>query len=204
MVTLNWNALSVSFGSDTTIRLADRGPALPSHSVQIAGPSGEGKTTMLAVFGGLLRPTSGTVRYEVNGATLSPIDARRRGLLAIQFQQGYVTESWTVRENIERFATNPASVAAALDSLGIADLEARKGRDLSGGEKRRVGLARALAAERPVLLVDEPLAELDDTARDGVAAALSEFEQQGGLLVLASHVSAAGLPAMDLSEVTKK
>ncbi|HEX6178580.1 MAG TPA: ATP-binding cassette domain-containing protein [Thermoanaerobaculia bacterium] len=125
------------------------------------GPSGAGKTTVLELIAGLRRPQSGTISFD--GEPLSNVPVQQRRI-------GYVTQDDTlfphlsVRHNIEYGARNGSldRVASVLDISGLLD---RSVRNLSGGEKKRVALARALMSEPRLLLLDEPLAEVDTDLR---------------------------------------
>jgi len=138
----------------------------------VMGPSGSGKTTLLTMIGGLLRPSSGCVVIE--GVEITALPSRelprvRRESVGFVFQTFNLLESLTALENVE-VALNVAGVKGlqartrATDLLVAAGLESRLGfqaRDLSGGEKQRVSIARALANRPALLLADEPTANLD-------------------------------------------
>jgi putative ABC transport system ATP-binding protein len=138
----------------------------------IMGPSGSGKTTLLTIMGGLLRPTSGSVTVDgvditrLSEGQLAPI---RREKVGFVFQTFNLWETLNVRENVE-LALNMAGSSGKgararaerlLTERGLADRLEFRTRDLSGGEKQRVSVARALANEPSLLLADEPTANLD-------------------------------------------
>jgi putative ABC transport system ATP-binding protein len=140
--------------------------------VLVIGPSGSGKTTLLTMLGGLLRPTAGHVR--VDGAELTELDKRalarfRRETVGFVFQGFNLLETLSALENVEialnvAGVTGQAALARAIELLTAAGLEERldfRARDLSGGEKQRVSIARALANRPRLLLADEPTANLD-------------------------------------------
>lgn len=138
--------------------------------VALFGPSGSGKTTLLNVIAGLVRPQAGFVR--IDGQVLTDTETRirvppHRRRIGYVFQDARLFPHLTVRQNLlygrwfapkaERFAQAQEIVAL----LGIAPLLARKPTTLSGGEKQRVAIGRALLASPRLLLMDEPLASLD-------------------------------------------
>jgi iron complex transport system ATP-binding protein len=140
--------------------------------VALIGPNGAGKTTCLRVAAGILRPRSGAVR--VDGRDLASMPAREAALKVSGVPQVEASEfGFTVRETaaLGRYARLPrfapegeadrAAVADALATVGLADLGSRRLTTLSGGERRRASLARCLAQDADVLLLDEPTAHLD-------------------------------------------
>jgi ABC-type sulfate/molybdate transport systems ATPase subunit len=155
----------------------------PGEHLAVLGPNGAGKTTLLRLLAGLETPSAGSV--EIDGARVADVDLDVRRLI------GYATQrpgllSTTVIRNVElplrwRGVAPPArrgAALAALERLNVAHLAERKALSLSGGEAQRVSLARALAIEPRVLLLDEPAAGLDaETHRaffDDLEAALAD------------------------------
>ena len=143
----------------------------------VMGPSGSGKTTLLTMIGGLLRPTSGHV--VIDGLEISALSSRelprvRRESVGFVFLTFNLLESLSALENVEvalnvAGSKGPEARERARELLVAAGLEARldfRARDLSGGEKQRVSIARALANRPALLLADEPTANLD--SRHGV------------------------------------
>jgi NitT/TauT family transport system ATP-binding protein len=136
--------------------------------VALLGPSGCGKSTLLNIVGGLLTPSAGRVYFE--GA--SP-PARGRLIAAMVFQEFGLFPWRTVQANVE-FGLEEAGVAPAerrerarrhVELIGLAGFESRYPHQLSGGMRQRVGIARALAVEPAVLLMDEPFSALDAQTR---------------------------------------
>ena len=173
----------------------------------VLGPSGSGKSSLLAVAGTLIRPDSGTVLvagYDVatlSGAALSRV---RREQVGIVFQQANLLPSLTALEQLEvraRLAGRPASAARAeavylLDAVGLSAQTRRRPHELSGGQRQRVNLARALVNEPSVLLVDEPTSALDRERGAAVldlVARLTRERQTATVLVThdVSHLSMA-------------
>jgi ABC-type sulfate/molybdate transport systems ATPase subunit len=126
--------------------------------VALLGPNGAGKTTLLAALAGLVQSESGTIERvgRVAAALQTPALARRTALGNVEAALGW----WGVPREERR-----ARAQGALDSFGVGALAARRARTLSGGETRRVHLARAVAVAPDVLLLDEPFAGLDASAR---------------------------------------
>jgi putative ABC transport system ATP-binding protein len=140
--------------------------------VALEGPSGSGKTTFLTILGCMLTPSSGRVRIE--GRAVDPdrpdlLPGYRRASIGFVFQQFNLFPALTAAENVE-YALNikgtkgvkaRREAARLLDAVGLTDRSRFLPRDLSGGQKQRVAIARALVGEAPILLADEPTANLD-------------------------------------------
>jgi putative ABC transport system ATP-binding protein len=140
--------------------------------VALEGPSGSGKTTLLSILGCILTPTSGSVVVDgqrVDRLSSGRLAEVRKRSIGFVFQQYNLFPSLTARENVE-YALNikgmrgTAARNAAIEALEIVELGDRLDflpRDLSGGQKQRVAIARAVASRPPILLADEPTANLD-------------------------------------------
>ncbi len=152
----------------------------------LLGPSGCGKTTTLRVIAGFIRPTSGTVAVAGKDFTRTPAHKRNMGLV---FQNYALFPHLSVSENIAfglrmRKMPGPAIEKRAREMLELVDLGNLGGRmvaQLSGGQQQRVALARALAIQPSVLLLDEPLSNLDALLRIRMRAELKRIQQQFGL-----------------------
>ncbi|MBM6579518.1 molybdenum ABC transporter ATP-binding protein [Microvirga sp. BT689] len=161
------------------------------------GPSGSGKTTIVNAIGGLLRPDHG--RITVKGRTL--VDTKKgvfvpkhRRRIGTVFQEGRLFPHLNVRHNLlfGRWFTpeggRKASFDHVVDLLGIAHLLDRRPSTLSGGEKQRVAIGRALLADPQLLLMDEPLASLDEARKAEIFPYLERLRDEGGVpIVLVSH-----------------
>jgi putative ABC transport system ATP-binding protein len=140
--------------------------------VALEGPSGSGKTTLLSILGCILTPSSGTVVVdgeEIDLGRPGRLPAIRRKSIGFVFQQFNLFPSLTALENVE-YALNVKGQKGAgarreaervIDAVGLSDRRSFLPRDLSGGQKQRVAIARALAGSAPILLADEPTANLD-------------------------------------------
>jgi molybdate/tungstate transport system ATP-binding protein len=133
------------------------------HEVlSVLGPSGSGKTTLLSTIAGIVPPETGSI--SLGGRTLDgrPLEERRVGIV---FQEGALFPHMTARENVDYAATDGARIDDLVALLEIGDVLDRRPPTLSGGERQRVALARTLAADPDVLLLDEPLSSLDAPIR---------------------------------------
>jgi molybdate transport system ATP-binding protein len=149
---------------------------LGGETVALVGPSGAGKTSVLRAVAGLLRPEHG--RVALGGETWFDADAGvdlppERRSVGLVFQEYALFPHMTVAQNVAYAGRR--RVDELLDLLGIAPLRDARPGELSGGERQRVSLARALARDPAVLLLDEPLAALDAHTRARVRAELGDL-----------------------------
>lgn len=160
---------------------------MPGAPTLIVGPNGAGKTSLLRLCMGLDRPSTGRITW---GGRADRAMARR----AILFQRPVMLRR-TAAANVA-YALAQAGlprgrraprVAALLDRVGLSDLAQRPARRLSGGEQQRLALARALARDPEVLLLDEPTANLDPAATRSVEEIVLRAAQSGIKIVMASH-----------------
>lgn len=160
------------------------------EAAQLTGANGAGKTSLLRAVAGLLRPDAGEVRFQ--GAE-GPIDvgtARNSGVQMLAHQEGF-RPGRTARAELtfqaRWFGAADAAVTAAtkrLDLVPLLDLEVRV---LSAGQRRRLALASLVAANRPLWLLDEPLAPLDARRRAQAAEIMAEHLHGGGMILAAVH-----------------
>ncbi len=163
--------------------------------VSVTGPSGAGKTTLLDLIAGLERPTSG--RCEVLGidlARLGPDEAAtfRREHVGLVFQEFHLVEYLTALENVMlaqylHSMPDARSARRGLEAVGLGGRLHHRPGQLSGGEKQRVSIARALANEPRILLADEPTGNLDEENQLGVLELFAGFHRAGGTLVVVTH-----------------
>ncbi len=156
--------------------------------VALEGPSGSGKTTLLSILGCILTPTHGDVVIDgVRAGERTLVDIRRRSL-GFVFQQFNLFPSLTAVENVE-YSLNVKGVKGrearseaerVIDAVGLADL--------SGGQKQRVAIARALAGNAPILLADEPTANLDSIVGTQVLEMFRDLaRKENRALVVVTH-----------------
>jgi ABC-type multidrug transport system fused ATPase/permease subunit len=177
-----------------------RGPrtslfAEPGEIVAIMGPSGSGKTTLLRVLLGL-EPAVGRLLHGDEDLTHAPVGPAHRPFAWVPQDAPLVTG--TVLENVALLSGDERAAASALAWVGASSLidsglVGPAGRELSGGERRLVAIARALATDLPVLLIDEPCAGLDAGARARVLGALRSLRGRRTLLVVTHEDDVAGL-----------
>jgi thiamine transport system ATP-binding protein len=160
------------------------------ETLAVLGPSGCGKSTLLRVIAGLQRPDEG--RVELDGRDVGGVPAHRRGV-GMMFQDDVLFPHRDVAGNVAfglRMARHPATeierrVGELLDLVGLGGMGQRSVTSLSGGERERVALARALAPEPRVLLLDEPLGSLDRPLHDRLLSELEDLFSRLGLTVVA-------------------
>lgn len=154
----------------------------------IIGESGSGKTTLLSILSTLLQPSVGSVRYDGKILTeLGNIDRFRRHNIGFVFQFHYLISYLTLRENIALGAIDESRIESLLHSLGIAKLSHRYSDEVSGGERQRAAIARALVNAPSVVFADEPTGNLDSKNALGVYELFREFSRTGTGFVVASH-----------------
>ncbi len=177
--------------------------------VGLLGPNGAGKSTTFYMIVGLVRPDSGAVR--VDGTDISRLPMYRRARLGIGYlaQEASVFRKLSVLENVLLVleATGcPASqrkdkAMALLDELGIGTKAPLRGANLSGGERRRVEIARALAADPSFLLLDEPFAGIDPRAIEDIQEVVRHLRDRGLGILITDHNAAATLELTDRTYV---
>jgi ABC-type Fe3+/spermidine/putrescine transport system ATPase subunit len=159
--------------------------------VTLVGPSGCGKSTLLRVIAGLEQPSAGTVMLDGVDVTDTPAEKRRVGLV---FQSNALFGHLTVQRNIA-FGLRHLSrrerkerVREMLDLVKLGDLAHRYPHQLSGGEQQRIALARALAPEPPVVLMDEPFGALDEVLREELGWEVKDIlSQRNTAAILVTH-----------------
>ena len=170
----------------------------PGHLVALVGPNGAGKTTLLRALAGLV-PSDGIIL--VRGDDLSSLSLRERARRFAYLPQGHLVH-WPLPARdivaLGRYphgATDPARLTArdaeavlrAMQAADIVEFSDRRVTELSGGERSRVALARALAVEAPVILADEPTSSLDPRHQIDVMKTLRIAVDKGALVIVVTH-----------------
>jgi manganese/zinc/iron transport system ATP- binding protein len=168
--------------------------------VSLVGPNGSGKSTLLKAIAGLIPLAGGEITLFGE-----PIAKMRKHVAYVPQREDvewsfpvsvhdvvlmgrYPKRGWLTRSTAE----DRTLVAAALDQLGIADLASRQIAELSGGQQRRAFIARALAQESDVILLDEPMAGIDAATHDRILELFDEWRQQGRVIIQATHTHMHG------------
>ncbi len=167
----------------------------PGERVLLSGPAGSGKTTLLKLLAGLVRPERGTVRWD--GDDVHRLSAqerkRRQAALGMVFQTDALFDSMSVLDNVvlplaRRGVPREEALSrarSALEAVRLSNAAGRKPEQLSGGMRKRAGLARAVVAGPQVLLADDPLAGLDPATALQVADLLLRTSEGRTLVVCA-------------------
>jgi len=172
----------------------------PCEFLALVGPSGSGKSTLLNLVGGIDRPTRGRVRFEGrNFADLAPADASEIRLrrIGFVFQDAHLVPVLSVWENVElpllfrrdlSCAQRRERTAMVLEEVGLSDKQKRRPHEISGGERQRAAVARALAGEPVLVLADEPTANLDQVAGAMMINLLRSLsKRRGTAIICATH-----------------
>lgn len=183
--------ISFSYGAEALPVLLDRNFVVPAQQITvIRGSSGSGKTTLLRLCGGLLSPTKGILRRSRVPLSYVPQEPHLfNGTLAENITLVFATDSYSAEEQAKiRQALEKVQLLAWAEQLpqGMMTLLGEGGQNLSQGQRKRLGLARAIYQQRDLVLMDEPTAALDSATRAEIIKVLWELAQ-GRTLLLVSH-----------------
>ena len=192
-------AKSYAIGEITTTALKDVSIEIPQGSFTcIVGPSGHGKSTLMHLIGGLDRPSGGKVYIgdsEISRMANSELATLRGKRVGFVFQFFNLLQGLTAIENIEiamMLAGIPESkqrvrAEELLALVGLTEKAGSKPGQLSGGQQQRIAIARALANDPDILLMDEPTGNLDSVAEAEVLDLLQKLHRQGKTVVIVTH-----------------
>jgi len=162
----------------------------PQELLHVSGPNGTGKTTLLRVLSGLLRPEQGSVSWR--GQSIVRQRTEYQAALAYAAHEPALKGDLTALENLHfsvglKRRTPLAELRAALERAGVGGCAELPARVLSAGQRRRVSLARVLAMRASIWLLDEPYANLDAAGSELVSELLQAHVQEGGLALVVAH-----------------
>lgn len=201
---LSLEKLTLAYGDTVAVKDLDLS-IRKGELVAFLGPSGCGKTTTMRSIAGLLSPASGAIKLD--GADITRVSANKRSV-GLVFQSYALFPHLTVFENVAfglRLKKLPAAeieskVTAGLKSVGLSKFSARKPGELSGGQQQRVALARSMVMEPKVLLLDEPLSNLDARLRLEMRTELQRVQKETGVtMIFVTHDQGEALSLADRS-----
>jgi len=193
ILSLDQVSLAYFDGDRATYALQEVSVELPAREfIGIMGPSGSGKSSLLYVLSGLKKPTSGDVFFEGRNLTDLPgssLSDLRRESFGFVFQQPWLLPWQTALENTIMGAKSVDKESydiaqATLESLGVGQMSRKMPSQLSGGEKQRVCVARAMMNDPAIIFADEPTASLDHRNGHAVIDMLSAYREKGTVIVV--------------------
>jgi len=192
---LSVQALKKTFGRKTAVKSVSFSMK-SGEVVGLLGPNGAGKTTVFYMIAGFLRPTSGIIALDQTDITRLPMYLRARAGIAYLPQEASVFRRMSVEDNLLAILETRKELSKTdrscrledlLEELGIAALRKQKAYTLSGGERRRTEIARALAIEPSFLLLDEPFAGIDPIAVFEIKKIIRHLADQGIGVLITDH-----------------
>lgn len=164
--------------------------------VGIVGSSGSGKSTLLHILGGMDTATSGEYFFQGNAITnysAGQLHQFRKKNISFVFQNFALMDRYTVYENVEislyarHVKKRKALIMEQLEKLGLAEFKDKIPAHLSGGQQQRCAIARALVADTPILLADEPTGALDQKTGNDIMTCFEKINQMGKTIILITH-----------------
>ena len=194
MTTLSGQKLAKRYGSREVVRDIDI-DVRQGEVVGVLGPNGAGKTTTFYMLAGIVPPTRGQVVLDGVDITRWPLHRRARMGMSYLPQESSIFRKLTVRQNLQimleysGFSRDEQKKTAdrLLDELGITRLEGQLAAHLSGGERRRLEIARALIRDPKFILLDEPFAGIDPLAVDDIQAIVEGLKAKGIGVLISDH-----------------
>ena len=161
----------------------------------LLGPNGAGKTTTFYIIAGLMNPDAGEIK--LSNQDISKLPMHKRSKLGIKYlpQEPSVFQNLTVYENLLGLAELSFKnnkditdfVSSSIEEFGLSDITQLKGRQLSGGQRRKVEIARTLAAKPKIILLDEPFAGIDPIAIEDIKKVLKKLSGKGIGILITDH-----------------
>ena len=198
---LKINKMTKSFSSGEQTTQVLKGISFTIYDgefISISGPSGCGKSTLLNIMGLLDTPDNG--EYFIDGLLVSQMNPTQRAQIrgnriGFVFQSFNLIDEISILDNVSlplkyrgiSLATRHARALECLDKVGLSDKANLFPNQISGGQQQRVSIARALAGDSGIMLVDEPTGNLDSKNGDAIMSLLQELNQQGTTIVLVTH-----------------
>ena len=163
--------------------------------VGLLGPNGAGKTTAFYIAAGLLFPDKGCVEIDGHVVTNLPMHKRSKVGLSYLPQEASIFQDLTVEENLRGIAELKMNIEVdrinffdmVVDEFGLVNILMQKGRLLSGGQRRKVEIARTLACNPTILMLDEPFAGIDPIAIEDIKALLNKIVARGISILITDH-----------------
>jgi len=199
---LSLEQLTLAYGDTVAVDRLDLSIA-QGELIALLGPSGCGKTTTMRAIAGLLSPSSGRIRLD--GRDITRVGANKRAV-GLVFQSYALFPHLTVFENVAfglrlkglRGQDLESRVRSGLESVGLSSFSGRKPAELSGGQQQRVALARSMVMEPKVLLLDEPLSNLDARLRLEMRTELQRVQKETGVtMIFVTHDQGEALALAD-------
>ena len=176
----------------------------PGEVVGLLGANGAGKSTTFRMVVGLLKPEAGTIIFRDRDITTLPMDARARLGMGYLAQEPTVFAQLSVADNVRIVleqhypkAEQDTRLASLLEELHLTHLSKNLARSLSGGERRRLEITRALVVEPKLLFFDEPFAGVDPRSRSDITGVTAELKRRGVAVLITDHHAEAILGMVD-------
>ena len=192
---LEVDAVARSFGGVQALRRVDF--AVREQAILgLVGPNGSGKSTLMNIVNGFDRPTTGRVTFDARDVTAWSADRRARAGVGRVFQRPHLIHSWSAWENVAaglylhwrpRRRDRRAAATEILDRLGLADQADTQAGGLPFGRQRMVEIARALAQQPRLLLLDEPATGMTAAERGELSATLERVRGEGVTVIVVEH-----------------
>ena len=159
------------------------------EAMAIFGTNGAGKSTLLGAISGRIPLSEGAVSWHAENQAIAQIEARSQ--IAMLSHDGAIKAGLSVEQNLNFwcgiYAKPKSRIPSVIAAVKITGLEHRRAATLSAGQLRRLSFARILLANRPIWLLDEPTASIDDDGRADISALISEHTARNGLALIATH-----------------